>query len=49
MISATVLAVVFVPAFFVFVMKLFDRSSRQVEPDAPGSVESRALPVSSET
>ena len=49
MISATVLAIFFVPAFYVFVMRVFDRTSRQAEPDAPGSVESQALPVSSET
>ncbi|MFO7297153.1 MAG: efflux RND transporter permease subunit, partial [Pseudomonadota bacterium] len=29
MISATVFAVFFVPAFFVFVMRLFDRSARE--------------------
>jgi len=34
MISATVLAVFFVPAFFVFVMRIFDRS-RKTGPDAP--------------
>ena len=33
MISATVLAIFFVPAFYVSVMRLFDRSSRQVEPE----------------
>jgi multidrug efflux pump len=35
MISATVLAVIFVPVFFVFVMRLFDRGEKKAEqPDA---------------
>jgi multidrug efflux pump len=32
MISATVLAILFVPAFFVFIMRVFGRSQPQVEP-----------------
>jgi len=34
MISATVLAILFVPAFFVFIMRVFGRSQPQVEPGA---------------
>jgi len=45
MISATVLAIFFVPAFYVSVMWVFDRSSRRAEPE---SKEAEGLAVSSD-
>ena len=47
MISATVLAIFFVPAFFVFVTRIFDRSART--PEAPEQKEAEPLePATSE-
>ena len=47
MISATVLAVFFVPAFFVFVMRIVDRS-RKTGPDAPQPKQTEQLEAASE-
>jgi len=48
MISATVLAVFFVPAFFVFVMRLFDRTARAEDLELPESKEAKPVPASAE-
>ena len=47
MISATILAVIFVPAFFVFVMRLFGRSARTDAQDE-AEVQEQAEPVETE-
>jgi multidrug efflux pump len=43
-ISATILGLIFVPAFFVFVMRIFGRS-RKAGPDAPKPAETKQLEV----
>jgi len=48
MISATVLAVFFVPAFYVFVMRLFDRLARAESLELPESKEPKPVPASVE-
>jgi multidrug efflux pump len=47
MISATILAVFFVPGFFVFVMKLFGRGKSEAVTHAPAT-EPAAAPVPGE-
>src|SRR5690606_11648893 len=51
MISATVLAVIFVPAFFVFVMRIFDRTARaeiRADRESDGAEPPQAQPAHTE-